>query len=75
MQRERKTKTQPFESPRRINRGRWNYGDGEGLIALDSVAVGSVVPDPVVISDEAVGVGLASRVIVSFLCFARSRTR
>jgi hypothetical protein len=51
---------------------RENYGDGEGLVAVDSVVTGSVA-EPV--SDEGVGVGLAARVTVSVFPFARSRTR
>jgi len=53
-----------------------NYGDGEEVVAGDSAVVGSVLPELlVVVSEKAVGVGLAVRVTASVLCFRRSRKR
>jgi hypothetical protein len=53
-----------------------NYGDGEEVVAGDSVVPCSVLPEfLVVVSEKAVGVGLAVRVPASVLCLPRSRKR
>ncbi len=45
-----------------------NYGDGEEVVAVDSVVGDSLVAEPVVVSDDGVALGLADGVTFSVFC-------